>query len=115
MDRGAWEAAVRGVAEESDWTEHACTHARRFQARGSHTLVRELLAFISHELSEADGDQMIKVVDPSHPGLLLRAEERKGQSRQSLENDENLTLMDPLLCGFLKSLLGNLGLESFQP
>ena len=56
MDRGAWEAAVRGVAEESDWTEHACTHARRFQARGSHTLVRELLAFISHELSEADGD-----------------------------------------------------------
>lgn len=23
--------------------------------------------------------------------------------------------MDPLLCGFLKSLLGNLGLESFQP
>ena len=56
MDRGAWEAAVRGVAEESDWTEHAWSHARRFQAHGSHMLVRQLLAFISHDLSEADGD-----------------------------------------------------------
>ena len=131
---------------------------------------------------------MIKAVHPSHPGLLLGAEERKGQSGQSLENNGNLTffffffilrvitlkhcsgfchtltwishgftciphpdppshlplhriplglprapgpstclmhpawagdlgnltLMYPLLYGFLKSLLGNLGLRSFQ-
>ena len=57
---------------------------------------------------------MIKAVYPSRPSLLLGAKERKGQSEQSLENDENLTLMYPLLYGFPKSLLGNLGLGSFQ-
>ena len=33
MDRGAWQATVRGVAKESDTTEHACTHKLKIFAQ----------------------------------------------------------------------------------
>ena len=33
MDRGAWRATVRGIAKESDTTEHACTHKLKIFAQ----------------------------------------------------------------------------------